>query len=104
MRVEEPLEFETRAWNVELVLDTFEEEDAWRILSFVVPQQPVPDRLIWNDSKMGCFLVRSTYYVAREILGRDDALASDRLPIWKLIWNSPVQSILFGRWFGIYCQ
>ncbi|OMO88292.1 reverse transcriptase [Corchorus capsularis] len=90
IRVADLIDFENRSWNIDMVLNTFEKEDAWRILSLAIPRQPVPDRLIWNDNKLGCFSVRSAYYMARRLLGRDVMPIGSRLPIWKYIWSASV--------------
>ena len=68
----------------------FKEEDADRILTTPLSKVTVSNKLIWEGSVSGQFSVRSAYYKAREILGKDRPQIENRSMIWKSIWMAKV--------------
>ena len=61
-----------------------------RILTIPLNKVAVSDKLIWEGSVSGQFSVRSAYYKAREILGKDRPQIENRSMIWKSIWMAKV--------------
>ena len=60
------------------------------ILEIPLSKKFVPNKLIWGDLVIGTFLVKSTYFKAREYLGKDINSFNDRAPLWKAIWKAKV--------------
>ncbi|OMO70912.1 reverse transcriptase [Corchorus capsularis] len=87
MKVADLIDFEARQWDEDKLLNLFEDEDIVRIMCLPIPKALTRDCLIWNDSELGSFSVRSAYYVARQILGRADGTRTDRVPIWNRLWH-----------------
>ncbi|OMO90030.1 hypothetical protein COLO4_19432 [Corchorus olitorius] len=57
------------------------------------------DKIIWNYSDVGMYSVKSGYFVARKLLGRDNPLIDTRPPIWRMIWQAEVQpKVKFFIW------
>ena len=71
LKVENLLLDERRGWNMSPVREVLCEEDVGLVETIPLCKTSKLDRLIWIDSVAGMFTVRSTYYVARNILGRE---------------------------------
>ena len=52
------------SWNMDIVREIFTEEDAAIITSIL-------DKLIWMDSSLGLFIVKSAYFAAKSVLGKN---------------------------------
>ncbi|OMO51274.1 reverse transcriptase [Corchorus capsularis] len=103
LKVRDLIDVDNRMWRIETVLDLFEEEDAYRILALLIPRHPTRDLLIWNGTCLGEFLVKSAYYVAREVLQRSNLLQGPAHQTWKLVWSSQVlPKIHFFGWRFIW--
>ena len=48
------------------------------------------DRLIWRDSVIGVFSVKSAYYEARKVLNKEEVNRDHRDKIWRWIWTAKV--------------
>ena len=66
----------------------FTEEDEGFINSIHFSRSSSLDRLIWHDSVTGEFSVKSTYYVARKMLGKKVISQQQMRSIWKIIWTA----------------
>ena len=51
---------------------------------------PSADKLIWNDSELGFFTVKSAYFQARIYLGKESYDFSERKLLWKILWKAQV--------------
>ncbi|XVF11859.1 hypothetical protein REPUB_Repub08aG0063500 [Reevesia pubescens] len=81
-------EIEGRQWNIELLDECFGKTDVQHVLRFPLSIRRCPDRLIWNDSKIGVFNVKSAYCLSRHLLGKVVPSMDFRSPLWKLVWRS----------------
>ena len=81
---------ERKDWQVDMINDIFSETDAILILNIYLCQKRLPDKLIWWDSAIGLFIVKSTYYVARKVLGKEVHQQANKYKVWKLIWKAKV--------------
>jgi hypothetical protein len=61
------LDVDTNWWNMELVRNIFNEEEAKEICGMVVCPRNRKDQLVWAGGKNGVFTVRSAYHLAHEI-------------------------------------
>jgi len=85
----------TRGWDIQLVHDTFWEEDAQLILSIPVHGGMENNKAAWHFNKKGVFSVKSAYKVYRQEQinksRRGGASASVPDPsyesIWRKIWS-----------------
>lgn len=55
-------------WNLELIKSIFVELEAQQILNTPLSNTSKPDKLIWNGTALGPFLVKSDYYLHRQFL------------------------------------
>lgn len=62
------------------------------ILSIPIAPAGGDDRLIWLHASDGILSVRSTYFVARELLHLDTILRENRDAIWPILWKSKAGS------------
>lgn len=120
MVVSELVDADGVGWNVELVKQTFVEEEWEQILSLPLPRFGAVDRLFWWPTRNGLFTVRSCYWLGR--LGRlrtwrlqHGERESERWQgVWRVegppklthfIWRAckgslPVREVLFSRHIG----
>ena len=56
---------------MDIVREIFTEEDATIITSIPLSNRSIPDKLIWRDSSLGLFTVKSTYFAVRSVLGKN---------------------------------
>ena len=54
-----------------MVKEIFSVVDASMILRIPLSRQIIPDKLIWRESPIGKFFVKSAYFVARKVLGKE---------------------------------
>ena len=73
-----------------LVKEIFCEEDARLIAKIPLSKNTKPDRLIWMDSITGQFTIKSAYYVARTVLGREQLPRKSRPMVWRTLWMAKV--------------
>ena len=88
-----------REWNFEVVRDIFSEDDANIISGIHLSHRSIPDKLIWKESSIGLFTVKSAYYVARRILSKEVHHQALRNKIWSSIWKAKVvPKVKFFTW------
>ncbi|KAA3476720.1 reverse transcriptase [Gossypium australe] len=58
-KVADLIDSNTRKWKTDLILNTFEEREAERILCIPLPLSPFEDFVVWNGEPTGEYLVRS---------------------------------------------
>ncbi|OMP09037.1 hypothetical protein COLO4_05866 [Corchorus olitorius] len=88
--VSEFINHQSRSWHLDKLEEVFVHGDYCIIRGLPIPNQDENDVLIWNLDPMGRFSVRSGYFVARNVLGRNDPSIMDRMPLWNNIWKSRV--------------
>ena len=73
MKVEKLL-LDGRRWrNIELVNEVLTKNDTVMVSKIPISRQSKLDRMIWRDSSIGDFTVKSTYHVACIVLGKKEA-------------------------------
>ena len=60
-----------RAWNEHILRELFQLETVLEILKIPLAKIVESDKLIWCDSQLGQFLVKSAYFKVRTMLGRE---------------------------------
>jgi hypothetical protein len=88
--VSELLDADTNWWNMALVKDIFDEEEARMICGLSVCPRRGSDILAWEHTKNGVFTVRSAYHLAMERAEEREASCSeyqDSRGMWKRIWE-----------------
>ncbi|MBA0875744.1 hypothetical protein Goshw_004076 [Gossypium schwendimanii] len=104
--VEELIDSNNKSWKVELINNTFTEEDAARILRIPLAQTPHEDFLFWGGEMSGEFTVRSAYKLLQRSIDNPRAYALQtiyrnfykklwslslptkiKVTIWRLSWN-----------------
>ncbi|XP_074356138.1 uncharacterized protein LOC141695825 [Apium graveolens] len=73
-----------KAWDVELVLDVFEEMDAELILSIPLIEND-KDTWYWRHEKMGHYLVKSGFNVIQASKNQPNTV--DNSGFWRKLWN-----------------
>ncbi|XVF27281.1 hypothetical protein REPUB_Repub14bG0093200 [Reevesia pubescens] len=87
---------------MELLDELFGEEDREWILQIPLSKRYMEDELIWLGFQFGEFTVRSAYFVAREMLGKEVIDQQLRPLKWKLIWTSKVlPNIKYFAWLMV---
>ncbi|OMO70964.1 hypothetical protein COLO4_28428 [Corchorus olitorius] len=70
-----------------------------------IPRIPRSDSLIWNETFMGEFTVKSSYFVARRLLGWVDDIDDQQRQIWRQVWRantlSKVQYFIWRLAWGL---
>ena len=79
---------DNRSWKMEMVKDMFTETDAAIITSTHLSKRCMPDKQIWRDSSIGMFTVKSAYFFARKVLGKETQQLSQRQPLWRFCWTA----------------
>ncbi|OMO91484.1 reverse transcriptase [Corchorus capsularis] len=90
MKVAELMDFDSRSWREEKLLELFCIDDVFKIMCLPIPRVSARDSLVWNVTDLGDFSVRSAYYVACKILRNEESQIENRDSVWKLIWNANV--------------
>ena len=85
MKVRSFIDAERREWTEVMVNEMFQDEEASMILAIPLNKRIVPNKLIWNDSMIERFSVKSAYFKAREWLEKESYPYEDRSPLWKAI-------------------
>jgi hypothetical protein len=67
--VDELIDPMTESWDLQLLSQTFWEEDA-KVIHAIPVHVEMDDILAWHFNEKGCFSVKSTYRVHREALRR----------------------------------
>ena len=84
----------TGVWDQELVMDTFWQVDAERILAIpLTPQSMMEDFVAWRFTKNNMFTVRSAYHAEWDHqfgrwFERTEGQQSQRYPVWAKLWES----------------
>ena len=90
MRVSKLIDADRRAWNKDMVDEMFIADEAIKVMAIPLSKYYMPDKLIWSDSVIGVFTVKSAYFKAREALGKIQNSYASRSPIWKIVWSARV--------------
>jgi hypothetical protein len=96
-RVKALIDPEVCAWRVSLIQEIFNAEEAKVIVNIPLSPTLPPDKLIWNGTLDGVFLVRSAYHMRMEFQAHSQGSTSSAekgQQIWKAIWNLKVQNPL----------
>ena len=56
---------DSKSWDVTTVRDIFTVSDTSLITSIHLSKQSIPDKLIWRETILGTYTVKSGYYMAR---------------------------------------
>ena len=80
----------SRKWIPKLVRDIFIEEDAIIVKAIDLSRTSKSDKLIWGEQETGIFTVKSAYYIANRILGREVNSQDQMNKVWRLIWMANV--------------
>lgn len=87
-KVSELMDVHTNWWNITLVKEVFNEEEASMICNLGLNPLRGKDRLAWEHSKNGMFTVRSAYHLAVERFGKEEGICStvhQKQALWKQI-------------------
>ena len=66
------IDAERREWKDVMVNEMFQAEEASMILTFPLNRKSVPDKLIWRDSVVRIFSIKSAYFKAQECSGKEN--------------------------------
>lgn len=78
LMVSELINQDTMRWDVDKLLEHLDVDTADGVMKIPLGRFLIKDRLIWNESNDGCYSVRSGYFVARKLLGREVAETNNR--------------------------
>ena len=79
-----------RVWDMITVKEVLNEQDAVLVGKIPLSRINTPDKLIWRDSMVGAFSVRSVYYKSCRVLGRDMVERDHKEKIWSRIWLAKI--------------
>ncbi|OMO64558.1 hypothetical protein CCACVL1_21676 [Corchorus capsularis] len=82
------IDHEDRCWKEDILNELFRPNEVEAIMDIRLSMERADDKLIWVDSRVGVFTVRSAYHIARACLERELFDMETRNPIWKIIWTS----------------
>ena len=87
-RVSNFIDSELHGWRRDIIMETFNREDAEAICKIPLSYRHVTDVVVWLHNKDGVYTVRSGYHVARKVL-REWAKSStgSGQQIWKKLWK-----------------
>ncbi|XP_074378563.1 uncharacterized protein LOC141720107 [Apium graveolens] len=71
-------------WNINLILDTFNDREANLILGIPI-QHSTEDSWYWRREKLGNYSIKSAYSLLQDYRG--EAHASDNSGFWRSLWN-----------------
>ena len=75
------------------------ENDATVVARIPLSRSSVSNKLIWRNSITREFSVKSAYYVARRILGREEFVRAQSDKVWRWIWTAQVAlKLKFFMW------
>ncbi|OMO97058.1 reverse transcriptase [Corchorus capsularis] len=80
LRVSDLIDHVEKRWLIDRLELLFQPDDIQRILCMPIPVSFQPDKLIWNDSSVGIFTVKSGYFVARRVLQKEEYSIADKNP------------------------
>ncbi|XP_050232989.1 uncharacterized protein LOC126681491 [Mercurialis annua] len=72
------------SWNLDLIQETFSEEESKLILSIPIGHMNAADSLIWHYTNSGIYSAKSGYKLLTSNPGGDNSHLSS---FWKSIWN-----------------
>jgi hypothetical protein len=84
---------DTKNWDLRMLSELFNEEEARVISNIPLSPTSPKDRLIWQGTSNGLFSVRSAYHLGMEMLQRYRATCSYSYKgrvVWKVLWNLKV--------------
>ena len=90
MMVSKLIDVDKKVWHKKMVAEMFQANEASKVLAIPLNKQPVLDKMIWSDSVIGQFLVKSAYFKARKALGKTKNSYANKSTIWKIIWSASV--------------
>ena len=94
MRVVELIYLISRGWDRDLVLWSFNREEAEAILCIPLSHRYTSDTLIWLAEKSGKYSVRTRYHVARRLSKEKDWVECSKGAVgggvWKTLWKLKV--------------
>jgi hypothetical protein len=96
-RVSRLIDEATKWWNIELVSDIFNREEATAICTLGICPGRQKDKLIWAGTKNGCFSVRSAYHLAKSYGEAEVGSCSNgdkEKVFWNMIWRIPVSRVV----------
>jgi ribonuclease HI len=96
-RVSTLINTDTNWWNIPLIREVFNREEADTICSLALCSGRQEDKQIWVGSKNGLFTVRSAYHLAKESEEADDGCCSftdHTRGLWKLVWGLKVSRVV----------
>ncbi|OMP06127.1 hypothetical protein CCACVL1_01702 [Corchorus capsularis] len=97
--VAELIDQEERTWKEELLRSLFDPNEVETIMDIPLSLQRIEDKLIWTESKLGVFTVRSAYHVAIIFLEREVTDMELRNLVLKLLWTANViPKVKFFNW------
>ncbi|XP_058198477.1 uncharacterized protein LOC131313998 [Rhododendron vialii] len=96
----------TKTWKMQLIKESFNEEETTVILSLPISTTQRRDRKVWHYSPNGVFTVKSAYCLEKESLineldnhGAQTSSANVMALIWKKLWGLPIlPKIKFFAW------
>lgn len=94
--VKDLIDPDTKAWNVELVKETFWEEEAKIILSIPLSPTLPRDRRIWRCTSNRDFSVRSAYHMEMELVALSNCSGlgqETKSTAWKICWKLRVPNV-----------
>ena len=90
LKVDKFIDEDQRSWNMKTGKEVLTNQDAELVEKIPLSKTTCPDKLIWRDSIVGTFSIRSAYYEARRLLGKDVVERVHREKIWYRIWSARV--------------
>ncbi|XP_042953522.1 uncharacterized protein LOC122290063 [Carya illinoinensis] len=86
-KVEQLISVEKKEWNVELVKEVMNEEEAEIISKLPISLSGLPDKQIWAYSKNALYTVRSAYHVEINRRRRERGEMSNKSgEVWRKVW------------------
>ena len=73
-----------------MVREIFSKIDASNIQSIPLSRQSITNKLIWRDSNIEQFIVKSAYFVARRFLRKKVYQQHQRGNMWGTLWKAKV--------------
>lgn len=77
-------------WNVDKLYDSFDMDSVDIIIHIPLNRNHGGDQLIWDDILIGCYKVKSGYFMARTLLGKSNSSPTERKKLWYYLWSSKV--------------
>ena len=90
LRMASLIDQDRRVWKSDIVCEIFTTANTSIITSIHLSIQQIPDKLIWLNSMAGGFIVKSTYFLTKQVLGKEVLDANQRHNVWRFIWKAKV--------------